>query len=58
MINSIAKEANFAYNGAQEMGFSLSGGKEGGEHISVGFVEISEIFAMQEAFFIGMISLG
>ncbi len=35
------------------MEFGLLGGREEGEHSDVGFVETSDIFATQDAFFLG-----
>ena len=51
-INSIAKKANCAKNGARKIEFVPLDGREDSEHNGVGFVETSEIFAMKDACFI------
>ena len=47
------KWANVGNNGARELAFVLFDGRDNAEHNGVGFVEISEIFTKQDAFFCG-----
>ena len=49
-INNIVKLANFSDNRARNMKFSSFGGAGAGEHIVVGLVQISKIFATQDDF--------
>ena len=53
IINNRYKYANFAYNGATEMVFGSSHGKDDGEHndIHVCFVGLFTIFAMHDNIF-------
>ena len=45
--------ANSSNNGTREMKFGSLDGGDKSEHNDDGFVKISEIFAMQDTFFIG-----
>ena len=52
-INSIAKEANFADNGATKLKFDPLGGGQDGGFNGIDFVEISDISVTQDDFSIG-----
>ena len=54
-INNIAKSANLSNHGDREIEFGLFDGGEGGEYNVVGHVEIYQIFATQNEYFIGPI---
>ena len=50
-INDITKWANLGNNGDRKIKFGVIGGGEGGKHNGVGFVGVSKIFAIPDAFF-------
>ena len=52
----MAKEGNPANNGARRMEFRSFDDRDDGEHTSVGFVEIANIYPMQIIFFFVMAS--
>ena len=53
-INNTAKQTNADSNDATEMEFGLLRGGADSEHTSVGFVDISKTYVMQDAIFFGM----
>ena len=53
-IDDIAKLANFGDNGDREVKLGSLGGGKDDEHNGNGSVVISEIFAMQDAFYFGI----
>ncbi len=55
-INNAHKYANSTNNGAREVGISLFDVVKDDKHTSVGSVEVSKIFAMQDADFFRMTS--